>query len=457
MQPFTFIHAADLHLDAVLPAAPGENGPETDALLSRAVFIALERLVRLAIEEKASFLVLAGDVFHNGSGSLKAAFALSDACKKLADHDIEVFWARGNHDSISQSDEAMRWPANLHIYTPEGERLCAGGAPAGLLGISHKSRHERGNLTERLAKAAGLPLMEESFEIGVFHCAVNGEQGAHAAYAPCNLGDLTGSGKGYWALGHVHTPAVLSKDPLVVYSGSLQGLHVNEDGAHGCFVVPVDGSGKAAPRFEPLAPVRWQRVRLEMNEDIASLDALEEAAMESVRALADDIFSTSARPWQKPELLQVRLELAGRTALDGLLRKSGSISELLLRLNATASALDGVLPVKVRLKDIALATSPDVNTAALMQSDDLVGETLRRSMAVAETLESLAKEGISDFAALEEALVKLPWGPDFIAALSPLYGDRRMRESGGIPTVGELAEMAREAASLCLYQFEVEG
>lgn len=457
MQTFTFIHAADLHLDAVLPGPAGGSSPELEPLLAGAVFSALERLVNLCIAEQASFLVLSGDVFHGGAGSLKAGFALSDACKRLAEHGIEVFWALGNHDSISQSDEAMRWPANLHIFGAEAERLAItreGAVIAELHGLSHKSRHERANLSERIIKDKSPAPGKDIFKIGVLHCAVHGAQGTHVSYAPCNLSDLTGGGKDYWALGHVHTPVMLASEPPVVYSGSLQGLHINESGPHGCYIVEVNARGVAEARFQPLAPVRWEKLRLDLEKsDLASLDALEDAALEQLRALAEQLGSEET----SPGLLQLRLELFGRSALDSVLRKSGSLGEFTSRLNAALSALDRVLPLAARVKDISLATSPDVDVTALLQSDDLVGETLRRALEVADTLDKLAAEGISDFAALEDALSGLPWGPDFLTSLSALYSDRRLADAEALPGVAELAELSREAASLCLHHFEVES
>lgn len=443
MQSFTFVHAADLHLDAVLPSPSGSSDPAVEKLLAGAVFTALERLVCLCLAEKADFLVLAGDVFHGGSGSLKAAFDLAAAFKRLGESGIEVFWARGNHDSLSQSDDAMRWPENVHIFSAEGESLVRGEAE--ISGLSHKSRHERANLAEKL-KSGG-----RGFKLGVLHCAVNGAQGAHASYAPCNLSDLTGGDMDYWALGHVHGPAVLSERPLVVYSGSLQGLHVNETGPHGCYVVKVGADGEAKARFAALAPVRWERLTLDISP-AESLDALEDLALEGVRGLREAI----GREETPPDLLLLRLELAGRSPLDALLRKAGSVSALTERLNLGLAALDGDSGLMARLKDISLSTSPDIDVEALKQNDDLVGETLRRAGAVAERLEELAASGVLEFSALEAALADEAWGPDLLAALGELYGERRLQEAEALPTTAELAAMAREAASLCLHLFEVE-
>lgn len=448
MQPFTFIHASDLHLDAVLPSPSGEDSPFLRELLSAAVPKALQRLVDLCISEQAAFLILAGDVFHEGSGSLKANFDLSDAFEKLKEHGIEVFWARGNHDSFNQSDNAMRWPDNVRIFSADGESFMAGGASAlaEVQGVSHKSRHERANLVPKISGTG------EGFTIGVLHCAVNGLQGQHASYAPCTLGDLAGTGKDYWALGHVHGPALLSTNPLVVYSGSLQGLHVNEPGEHGCYVVSVNSRGQAEPRFAALAPVRWEKFQLDIAQ-VDSQDALLDFAQEQI----NDFCTALAADSCPLELLLLRLEITGRSPLDALLRKGGSLTDLAARLNKSFAVKGGGFDFAVRIKDINLSTSPDVDIAALAKNENLVGETLRCAQLAESGFKNLASAGLTNFSDLERALAGQPWAADVLAGLAELYGDRRLEETQAMPSAEELAEMAREAAALCLHLFEVES
>lgn len=432
MPPFTFIHAADLHLDAALPAPAGTESAALRELLARAPFTALERLVELAIARGAAFVVLAGDVFHSGAGSLGANFRFSAACKKLGEHGIEVFWARGNHDSLSQSEKLLPWPDNLHIFGPEGERLTAAGGLAELYGISHTLAHEKKNLAPKI-KGGG-----PAFCIGVLHCAVSGRQGAHAPYAPCALGDLTGDSKSYWALGHVHGPAVLSRRPLVVYPGSPQGLHINEDGAHGCYVVSVSAQGKASAEFAPLAPVRWERLALDVSE-AEHLEELLDSVLEKAGELAERLAADDAGA----RLAVLRLELAGRTPLDKALRGKKALDDLREQINSGLAGLDGRLPLVLRLKDIDLSTLPDIDLAALEKSDTLVGETLRRAGALAARLDELAAAG-------------RPAPEELSEALAELFADKRLLEAEAAPGAAELAGMAREAAALCLRLFSEE-
>jgi DNA repair exonuclease SbcCD nuclease subunit len=61
----------------------------------------------------------------------------------------------------------------------------------------------------------------------------------------------------YWALGHVHQYETLLDDPLVVFSGCIQGRHIRETGPKGCLLVTVDDNGRPEPEFRPLDVIRW--------------------------------------------------------------------------------------------------------------------------------------------------------------------------------------------------------
>ena len=104
MTEFSFVHAADLHLDApfrglsdsLLADAGGQGRPSAERktlarLLREASFLALERLTAFCILSGADFLLLAGDVYNAAESSLKARLALRDAFLRLKEHGIAVF------------------------------------------------------------------------------------------------------------------------------------------------------------------------------------------------------------------------------------------------------------------------------------------------------------------------------------------------------------------------------
>ncbi|MCC8193571.1 MAG: exonuclease SbcCD subunit D [Deltaproteobacteria bacterium] len=442
MPQFTFIHAADLHLGAPFKgldeAATGALAPSRGRgnLLAEAGFAALNRLETACLEANAAFLILAGDIYDDKDGVLRARFALRDMFLRLRDAGVRVFIAHGNHDPLRSGPLPVAWPENVTVFGRDVSCECVrrGGVPLALVrGISHASTRETDNLALRFAPGlpegsdapslfAGPPddLPPDIFQVAVLHCAVGGAGEGHAPYAPCSLSDLTGAGFDYWALGHVHQGGTLCEAPFVVYPGSAQGLHINETGPHGCCVVRVDGKACAVERL-PLAPVVWEKLPFAVTESVATIDGLEEALCAALEGRADALNDAQA--------LFCRVILEGATDLDAELRRPGSLQTLLDRLRKGLSAGGG--PVRVWIKDIRLATSPVRDFAALADRDDLVGEVVRLAASMAENPEKAAT--VVD------------------RALAPLYGNAKVKkalagsEDGPVPPL--LAEEAK--ALLC--------
>ena len=105
MDAVRYVHAADLHLDVAFKGAVSqfEDVSRSGRQLWEATFTALERLVRLCERERPDFVVLAGDIYNEEDHSLRAQFALRDACKRLEAHGISVFIAHGNHEITTES------------------------------------------------------------------------------------------------------------------------------------------------------------------------------------------------------------------------------------------------------------------------------------------------------------------------------------------------------------------
>ena len=433
------------------------------SLLQNATFTALERLTRLCLDVRADFLVLAGDVYNVADSSLRARLALRDSFLQLEKAGIAVFLAHGNHDPLSGEGSAVPWPANVRVFGPEVAAFPAhrGDETLALVhGISHSGPGEARNLA-RMFTRARCDHGADLFQVGVLHCAVSGRTGAHAAYAPCSLDDLAAADFDYWALGHVHTCQVMGRhpagrylssqgtgerspngrsageQPLAAYSGSVQGLHINESGQHGCLVVRVDTAGKAVPVFTPLAPVQWENLVVDLGrdqedvEDFIALAALLRERLDALAALtAQAATGDGSTPGWQPDLLLVRLHVSGRTALDGALRKTGALEDLHSHMNKDLAGT-GVL-----IRDIALATRPLVDEEALLVREDLAGETQRIVQHLRtnpEALEALAAN-----------------------ALKPLFNRAGVRQNVPFPDAEELAVLTEEARLLCQSLLEGE-
>jgi DNA repair exonuclease SbcCD nuclease subunit len=158
MSGFSFIHAADLHLDSPF-AGITARGLSIAKALQQATFRALNSLVGLALARQADFVVLAGDVFDWADKSLTAQLAFADAIARLEKPGIAVFVAQGNHDPAAGGGFAVDFPGNLVIFPHEkvethfvsrnGRKIAA------VSGISFEKSAEARNL---VALTSNMPL-----------------------------------------------------------------------------------------------------------------------------------------------------------------------------------------------------------------------------------------------------------------------------------------------------------
>jgi exonuclease SbcD len=316
IRPFRFLHTGDLHLDSAFTGVSATAPPDVTHVLRDATLSAWQRVVDLALAQGVDFVVVAGDVFEQANRTLLAQIRFRDGLAQLGDSGVSSFVVTGNHDPLSGWEPTVAWPAAAHRFGADGVTaqpvVRDGQEIARVYGISYAVRDVRDNLARRFRRDADAP-----YAIGLLHANV-GSQPGHMAYAPCSLADLRASGIDYWALGHVHKPAILSAaDPTVVYCGNPQGRDPGEMEPRGCYVVTVDAAGRAHPAFHPTDVVRWQLLEV-------PIDALsgEESLVVAVAEAVDAARSAARRS------VVARVALTGRGALHASLRRSGLLAQV---------------------------------------------------------------------------------------------------------------------------------
>ena len=355
------LHAADVHLDTGFTGrSSGVRRRLRDA--SREAF---RRVVETAVTERVDLVVIAGDLFDGDTLSFETERILGDGFTRLADAGIAVVYVTGNHDPGERlSRDRMRWPETVHVVT-DGTPVTIevrdeDGALIGrVTGAGHHSDMESRDLAASFpAPKGGVP------EIAVLHTQIVGSRAEddHDPYAPAALSTLTAAGYDYWALGHVHLRQCLSDLPTVHYPGNVQGRTWKETGPKGVLVAEVEAGRPAVTRFVPLAPVRWELLRVRDLDEVGSLDRLVAAvrgAWERERKLAPD----PGTEWM------VRVVLEGGCPLWRTLRSPEECDALG---NELVRAL-GVLDVDV----VAGMLHPVVDVEAHIGREDVLGYALR--------------------------------------------------------------------------------
>jgi DNA repair protein SbcD/Mre11 len=382
---FRFLHAADIHLDSPLLALEEYPGAPL-AEIRLATRRALANLVDLALEEAVDFVVIAGDLFDGEWRDCNTGLHFVSEMSRLRPAGIPVYIALGNHDAASRLTLNLPWGGHVHFFDHRHpERIDLPHLGAALFGQSFRTQHVEDDLT------ATFPVGDPGrCNIGVLHTSATGDPN-HPVYAPCSLDGLRSRHYQYWALGHIHARAELARDPWIVFPGNIQGRSVRECGPRGCYLVTMDDRGAATLAFRELDVVRWEVVRIALDDTLTGdLVTLAEPAVDRAAA------ASGGRT------------LALRIALDGYGPAWNAAAAdpvgALARLRAMAQNLAVPIHIeKLRLESHPPAAHPDLDAA-----EGPLGElrALAREFAASGTLLAQLGAEFDDLAGKVSAIVR---------------------------------------------------
>ena len=416
MPEFTFVHAADLHLDSPFIGLGRLREGQNQIIeeLREATFRAFDAVIDLCLREQVDFLLVAGDVYDGADRSLKAQLRFRDGLRRLSEAGIQAFIVHGNHDPLDGWADAITLPEGVYDFGPDLESVVFekdGHAVARIHGISYPTR--------KIGNRFGLGFQrdgDEPFQIGLFHCNAGGDT-RHDPYAPRTVSELVESQLDYWALGHIHESVVLRPaEPFIGYPGNTQGRHINESGPRGCFVVRVTAAGllDGLPEFVATDSIRWLNGDVDIT-GVESLDGLIARIEGEMQEMTDRA---------EGRAVVTRITLRGRGALHGALTRPNACRDLLDELHALGSARSPFLWVE----KLVLRTRPDVDLDARRGTADFLGDLLGLIDSIRQSPEEMA--AIRD-------------------QLADLFQHTRARKLLTPPTEDALRTMLDEAESRC--------
>jgi len=348
---FRFIHAADLHLDSPLKGLSARQSAPVEELRG-ASRKALDNLIDLAISENVNFVLISGDIYDQDWKDYNTGLFFRAKMSKLQAAGISVYLIAGNHDAASIISRKLILPDNVKSFSSRNaETFQPESLPVAIHGMSFPNRAVEENLVPRYpAPLAG------KFNIGLLHTSLSGAPG-HDTYAPCSVDDLVSKGYGYWALGHVHQPAVVREDPWIVFPGNIQGRQIRESGPRGCFLVTVDDELQVTEcKWSALDVARWAGLTV----DIEGAESFEDLVGRTRSVMTDAVHESQDR------LLAVRVTFTGRTVLHGVLSSRGD------RLEAEIEACaQDFGERRIWIEQIRVNTRPVVSLSELAEHDAL--------------------------------------------------------------------------------------
>ncbi len=270
---FRFIHAADIHLDSPLKGLEQYEGAPVEAIRG-ATRRALENLVGLAVTERVDFVLIAGDLYDGKWPDHNTGLFFVRQMTRLREEGIPLYLIAGNHDAVNKMTRSLRLPRNpggddpfLSAKDVETRRIDSLGVA--IHGRSFLTAAELSNLAREYP--VGDPGL---FNIGLLHTSLEGDA-EHDRYAPCTLDDLRSKEYQYWALGHIHKRRIVTDHPHIVFPGNIQGRHIRETGAKGCYLVAVDDRGEISTEFQPLDVFRWAECVVDCSAAASGDDVLD--------------------------------------------------------------------------------------------------------------------------------------------------------------------------------------
>ncbi len=300
---FTFLHAADIHLDSPLKGLEIHEDAPVAAIRS-ATRMAFENMIDLAIEEDVNFVLIAGDLYDGDWKDYNTGLFFVKQMSRLDKAGIRVFMVSGNHDAASQITRTMPLPDNVTHFPhkkPRSETI------EELSVMIHGQSYAARAVTENLARQ--FPVYDpDYFNIGLLHTSLTGRDG-HEDYAPCTADDLTSKGYDYWALGHVHQREVVSEEPWIIFPGNIQGRHIKETGARGVTLVTVADGRISNIDARKTDVLRWAVSRV----DLSGCERVDDIYDAVRRALEQEFDAAETKP------LAVRMILTGKCGMHAAL------------------------------------------------------------------------------------------------------------------------------------------
>lgn len=312
-----FIHTADWQI-----GKPFRNFGEKESVLRQARLTAIEAIGRLAQQEAAPNVLVAGDLYDNEAPSQKTLLEPMERMRSFSGISWHVI--SGNHDyhrgnGLWDRARSLGLPPNVHLHlSPEAALI---GEEAVVLPAPLRRKSEATDLTEWMDQAPSAPGL---IRLGLAHGSITGFDSSGDAKNTIAPDRAARAGLDYLALGDWHRTVQIG--PATWYSGTPEADRFNSQEIGQVLLVDVAGPG-APPAVTPkrTGAYRW----LAHSEELSRAEELEglEARLRALPGLSS---------------LLMRLDLKGTldlTARADLSRRLQALEAAMFWLEPDLSAL----------------------------------------------------------------------------------------------------------------------
>jgi exonuclease SbcD len=327
------IHFADLHLGV---ENYGRVDPAT-GISSRLLdfLVALDQVVDYAIDNTADIVIFCGDAYKSREPSQTQQREFARRINRLVTNDIPIFIVTGNHDlpnavGKATATEIFDTLAIRNVYVSSKPAVFRIETKSGIIQVASLPWLRRSALLSREdTKNLGFEQINEKMQQSLSNIirahaseidpSLPSVLAAHVGVASAKVGserlmaigqehfllisNIANPAFDYIALGHIHKHQVLSKNPPVVYAGSLERVDFGEEkDEKGFYMVdinqePATGKREVSYEFHPVSG----RVFRTIDVDIRPEDEdPTETVLREIRKVEEEVNSAVVR-------LQIRL------------------------------------------------------------------------------------------------------------------------------------------------------
>lgn len=303
------LHVADLHLDTAFTGI-AKNDYDLQKRLVQAPFDAFERCVSMAVNQNIDCMVIAGDIYDANKQTIAARYFLNKQFERLAQANIPVVLSFGNHDYYVEQIVHHQFPSNVFYFKDETVRYfdiqTRTQETLRIYGFSYTKRWVEA------VKIDEYPVNPQAtdYTIGLLHGDLATATDKVNHYAPFTTQALLAKDYDYWALGHIHQAMPLNEAPLIQYSGTIQGRHINEQGDKGAYIVELEHNKPTKSTFISLAPIIWTTATIQCHSQMTAQTLVEELKLITANYI-DESNATS-----QSYLIAVNLEQSERLNLQ---------------------------------------------------------------------------------------------------------------------------------------------
>lgn len=269
-----FIHSSDWQLGMTRAFL----SPEAASRFSQARIDAISALGKLAEENGAQFIIVAGDVFESNQLSRQTLMRAIDALEALS---VPIFLLPGNHDPLDASSifatrEFGATSAHIIVLT-DMEPIPVPGVPhVEVVGAPWRTKHPSSDLCRELAES--LQPADGVLRVAVAHGQVDTlapDQSRPEIIDLAQVEEAINAGKfHYLGLGDRHSLTEIGKTGSVHYSGAPVATAFDEIDPNKAMLVELESAGGC--HIEPLLVGNWSFIaeQREMNgpEDLARFE-----------------------------------------------------------------------------------------------------------------------------------------------------------------------------------------